>query len=64
VSSLSTHEILLVWGKILTQPTKNFHFQLVQDSTSATAVRFLQIVLNWFSLRTHLRALTTRILQR
>jgi hypothetical protein len=33
MSSLSTHEILLVWGKILTQPTENFHFQLVQDST-------------------------------
>jgi hypothetical protein len=36
VSSLSTHEILLVWGKILTQPTENFHFQWVQDSCSSS----------------------------
>ena len=30
-SSWRTHEILLVWGVILTQTTENFHFQLVQN---------------------------------
>ena len=31
-SSLHTHEILLVWGVILTQTTENFHFQLAQNT--------------------------------